>query len=237
LAFAARRGRALFAVGVAAALFGIIVVVWLGSTRRFEGAERATTSGRAASGFSSGAGAQSAAISGRVRDAHGLPIAGAEVGASDLGIALAKSDAQGAFVLSGLQPGRVSLFALAPGFAPARAENVAVGAHDVLLVLPRPARIGGQLSLPNGSARVLVSLCRTRTEAGPRTLPAEGRATNGELCVARRLFSAPAERYELERLAPGNYALVAELEGRPPLRHPVAIAAGANVQGPALAWP
>jgi hypothetical protein len=95
----------------------------------------------------------------------------------------------------------------------------------VVLVLPPPASVRGALRLPAGSGRVLVSLCRSNNE------------TSGELCVARRLYAPPAEQYELDRLAPGNYRIVAELAGHPTIRYPIAIPSGAAIDGPSLAWP
>jgi hypothetical protein len=102
--------------------------------------------------------------------------------------------------------------------------HVARGRSDVVLVVPAPAQLSGALEPPAAAGRVLVSLCQSSRE------------TDGELCVARRLFPPLAERYELERLAPGDYSLVAEIEGHPALRLPVAIESGATVEGPRLAW-
>ena len=172
-----------------------------------------------------GATAPRRTIAGTVQDEHGAPIAGAEVGASDLAIRTVKTDANGRFELSGVNTDTVALFALRSGFAPARAEAVARGSRNVVLILPAPASVRGALRLPAGSGRVLVSLCRSNNETGD------------ELCVARRLYAPPAELYELDRLAPGNYRIVAELEGHPTLRYPIAILPGADIDGPLLAWP
>jgi hypothetical protein len=175
-------------------------------------------------------------IVGVVRDQNGAAVVGAEVGSSDWALGRAKTDAQGRFQLSGIQGDAVALYALAAGFAPARVERVPAGSQDVVLLVSPPARIAGPLRLPAGASRVLVSLCR-----GDARTPGE---REGELCVARRVYSRPAERYELERLAAGDYTVVAELTGQteplpafPTLRLPVAIPAGTSVEGPLLAWP
>jgi hypothetical protein len=181
-------------------------------------------------------------VAGVVRDQNGAAVVGAEVGSSDWAVGRAKTDAQGRFQLSGVQGDAVALYALAAGFAPARLEGVPVGSQDVVLVVSPPARIAGTLRLPPGASRVLVSLCR-----GDAATAAAG-ARGGELCVARRVYSRPAERYELERLAAGDYTIVAELTGQTPatareqspafptVRLPVVIPAGASVEGPLLAW-
>jgi hypothetical protein len=175
-------------------------------------------------------------IAGVVRDQNGAAVVGAEVGSSDWALGRAKTDAQGRFQLSGVQGDAVALYALAAGFAPARLERVPAGSQDLVLVVAPPARIAGALRLPAGASRLLVSLCRrAASTAGEK---------EGELCVARRVYSPPAERYELERLAAGDYTIVAELTGQaesspafPTLRIPVIIPAGTSVEGPLLAWP
>jgi hypothetical protein len=188
-------------------------------------------------------------IAGVVRDQSGTAVVGAEVGSSAWALGRAKTDAEGRFQLSGVQGDAVALYALAAGFAPARVERVPAGSRDVVLVMSPPARIAGALRLPASAGRALISLCRNAA-SGER---------EGELCVARRMYSPPAQRYELERLAAGDYTIVAELSGQgpattkqpltgqgpatepspafPTLRLPVVIPAGASVEGPLLAWP
>lgn len=181
-------------------------------------------------GVASADGSQRRSVAGIVRDRLGTPIANAEVGSSDWTLGRARTDAAGRFEISGIQTGRIALYALADGLAPARVDGVPAGSRDIVLVAQPPSTIGGPLRIPAG-ARVLVSLCRT------------GNAM-AEICVARRLFSSHSPRYELERLAPGDYFLVAELEGpataairRDALRHPVAIPLASSIEGPPLAWP
>ena len=204
-------------------------------------APAATSSAPAATSSALAATSSARTIAGVVRDLSGAAVTGAEVGSSDWALGRAKTDAQGRFQLSGVKGDAVALYALAAGFAPARVEHVLAGSRDVVLVLSPPARITGALRLPADAGRVLVSLCRSNAAAA--------REPQGELCVARRLYSPPAERYELERLAAGNYTIVAEVTGRgpattpepspalPTLRLPVVIPAGTSVDGPLLAWP
>jgi hypothetical protein len=164
-------------------------------------------------------------IAGIVRDASGKPLAGARIGTSDERVELATSDADGRFELAGIGSEPVALYAVLEGYAPARLERVAPESRDVELALPAPARVEGDLTLPAGTREVLVSLCRS---------PAE---TSKEQCVARRLFKPPADRYTLERLAPGDYQIVAELGAHPTLRFPVRLNPGEALEGPRLAWP
>jgi hypothetical protein len=200
-----------------------------------------TTSALAATSSTEVATSSTRTIAGVVRDQNGAAVVGAEVGSSDWALGRAKTDAQGRFQLSGVQGDVVALYALAAGFAPARLERVPAGRQDLVLVVAPPARIAGPLRLPASASRLLVSLCRRdRSTAGEK---------EGELCVARRVYTPPAERYELERLAAGDYTIVAELTGDrpattsepspalPTLRIPVVIPAGTSVEGPLLAWP
>jgi len=88
-------------------------------------------------------------IAGTVRDDMGAPVAGASVHASKHGDVVtfdevnglwrtsAQSDAQGAFRLTGLQPGQYDLASSTRGFAWAYAEDVPLGTPDVRLVMPR----------------------------------------------------------------------------------------------------
>jgi type II secretory pathway pseudopilin PulG len=195
-----------------------------------------TTSSTLAATSSTPVASSTRTIAGVVRDQNGAAVVGAEVGSSDWALGRAKTDAHGRFQLSGVQGDAVALYALAAGFAPARLERVPAGSQDLVLVVAPPARIAGALRLPAGASRLLVSLCRrAASTAGEK---------EGELCVARRIYSPPAERYELERLAAGDYTIVAELTGQaesstafPALRIPVVIPSGASVEGPLLAWP
>lgn len=78
-------------------------------------------------------------LSGRVRDARGVPVGGAEVGL--LGdaprVGRARTDAQGRFTLSGLAPGRVRLGVEKSGH-PMRDVEVELPASDLELTLEAP---------------------------------------------------------------------------------------------------
>jgi hypothetical protein len=164
-------------------------------------------------------------ISGTVTDANGSALSGVQIGASDERVGLATSDAEGHFELIGFGSEPAAIYAVLEGYAPARLERVAPGTRDVHLAMLAPARVEGELVVPSGAREVLVSLCRSLPE------------TNKEQCVARRLFRPPADRYALERLAPGDYQIVAEPSARPPLRFPVRLGPGEALEGPRLAWP
>lgn len=163
-------------------------------------------------------------LRGRVVNFERAPVAGARVGVSDGLAGLATTDADGVFELRGLGGEPVNVYAVAPGYAPARLSGSVPGTTDLELVLEPPAHVEGPLVAPADGERVLVSLCRPA--------PSSGEAP----CVARRLFPKDADHYVLDRLASGDYELVAEVEGHTELRVPVRIRPGERVAGPPLAF-
>jgi hypothetical protein len=163
-------------------------------------------------------------VTGRVTTHAGEPVAGAHVGSSDDSGTLATTDDQGGFELDGLADQPVNLFVTKFGYATTHRRGVMPGTKDLGLVLELPATIAGELGLPPGVGRVMLSVCHYDDGFGR------------ELCVARRLFDAPAARYELKELPAGTYDLVAEAEGWPTLRRPVKLGPGEQVTGPRLGW-
>ncbi|HLV67758.1 MAG TPA: carboxypeptidase-like regulatory domain-containing protein [Polyangiaceae bacterium] len=163
-------------------------------------------------------------LRGRVLSPERTPVPGARVGVSDGLVGIATTDAAGEFELRGLGKDPVNVYAVVPGYAPARVQGRLPGTTRLELVLEPPARIEGTLVAPADAERVMVSVCRAFVSDGEAP------------CVARRLFPAGATRYELERLSSGDYELLAEAEGHPELRVPVRVGPGERVVGPALSF-
>jgi hypothetical protein len=164
-------------------------------------------------------------VTGRVTTHDGVPVPGARVGSSDDSGTLTTTDEQGTFELDGLADKPVNLYVTKSGYATTHRRSVLPGTSELGLVLELPATITGELTLPPGLARVMLSLCHYDEAFGR------------ELCVARRLVSAPAVSYELGDLPAGTYDLVAEAEGFPTLRRPVELGPGERVTGPGFGWP
>jgi hypothetical protein len=161
-------------------------------------------------------------IEGRVFTSEGTPVAGAHVGSSDVGSGVVTTDSDGYFRLMGLRPGKVNVFAAAPGYASRHLSGLVAGSRDVVLTLEEP----GSLSAPVHSARefgrVLASLCQREYDAGE------------QLCVARRVYESAPSSILLERLASGDYELVITADEYTLYRAPVTIRAGQQVTLPPI---
>jgi protocatechuate 3,4-dioxygenase beta subunit len=99
---------------------------------------------------------------GRVVDSEGAPVPGAVVRADTAGLPhvvrperRSVADELGGFVLEGISPGSVALYAQRPGYAPAstEAQELRDGETlaDVELVLARGDRLAGRVTWPDGS--------------------------------------------------------------------------------------
>lgn len=163
-------------------------------------------------------------VAGRVVDSRSAPVPGAQVGSNEATSGFVVTDERGAFELGGLSGAPVNVFATAPGFPAAHRQNVQAGTRGIELVLQPPATVHGAFALPPEATRVDVALCHL-DEGFER-----------ELCVARRIFRAPAATYVLDRLPAGVYELVFEVEGRPVQRFPVELASGRELEGPSVSW-
>ncbi len=163
-------------------------------------------------------------ITGRVVDPAGQPVASASVGSSDDKAGLVSSDVNGRFELTGLGSRPVNVFATAPGFAPLQRDQVAPGTRELTLTLQAPASLSGALTLSSVSQDLELALCRY--DATHAT----------ELCVARAIYRAEDSRYSFSRIAPGDYQLVARVNGHELSRQPVRLAAGQAAAGPALSF-
>ncbi len=174
---------------------------------------------------------QAGEVRGTVIDGSGLPVAGAEVhyeredeppaGLDLFGIALrpARTDAEGAFVMRGVTPGRYRLRADLEGSAPGLAEGVVVregAASEVVLQLVRGATLRIRVTNMDGS-RV--------PDARVTVLDGSGRPLARKVSVAsvfRRLVGNSGQRdsgwYEIGDVPPDTYTIVVTEEGHPELR-------------------
>lgn len=156
-------------------------------------------------------------IAGRVVGAGGAPIAGARVGAAivvpnraakDADLHPAASDvteADGTFLLEGLDPGSYDVIATDDDHAPASARSVAIGATGVTLRLGDAGSIRGVVRDAAGRPAPAFSVIVTRPRGPLEKEP-----------IATRSFLDADGRYEVEGLAPGDYEVVAAALGSAP---------------------
>jgi len=140
------------------------------------------------------------ALSGRVVDDSGAPVASAAVGSSDLGGALASSDADGRFELRGLGDAPINVFASAEGFAPRHLRALRPGSANVELRLERPASIEAIVSQDGEAKSLMVSACAFDAHFSE------------ELCVARKLVEPQTTEVVLDGLPSGTFDIVFEAE-------------------------
>lgn len=169
-------------------------------------------------GARGGAAAVAQAISGRVVGPDGAPVGGARVVAVGPGelaaTGEAMTDADGAFVVAGLDPGPHVIGARADGLAAATVTAEA-GATDVVVRLAAGARIVGRVVDPSGAV------------VPAPTVIAQQRAGLVTRAVAVvSVFDADG-RFVLEGLAAGSYEVVAQAAGFAPSA-PLAATAAAD---------
>ncbi|GAB4136965.1 MAG: hypothetical protein Fur0037_01830 [Planctomycetota bacterium] len=185
------------------------------------------------------------AVSGRVVDDLGRPVAGIKVGARRVeerpGLQMERftpdeateTDAGGWFLLSGLSGTKATIRAWGKGHAGALAADVPVGTGDLVLRVQRLASIEGVL-LDDGGRPVAGSVVRAFTSGGGAAsllddmdLPlagAQGRATTGE-----------DGGFRLEGVSPGDVTLTALGQGHRPLSQPgFVLAPGQHLTGARL---
>lgn len=153
-------------------------------------------------------------VRGVVLDDAGSPVAGASVGTSDEGGHFVRTGDDGRFEIGGMGDDAVALFAVAEGFAPARAVEVVPGSDDVTLRLVQPASVRVVLTKP---AAVYAKACRFEPRFGK------------EVCHAAVSQREPVSELVLRKLAPGDYDVVLERDGRES-RHPVSLESGKQTE-------
>jgi hypothetical protein len=153
-------------------------------------------------------------IAGVVVDPAGEPVAGAQVTASrtpepmeemlgqETESANAETSPDGSFRLRGLDEGSFRLFAGAPGYRGDEPLTVEAGAADVVLVLQRAGAIAGTVVGADGKPIV-----------GYHVLAESGERRFGR---ARDFHSAFDGRFQIDQLAPGEYAITVMAEGLKP---------------------
>lgn len=166
-----------------------------------------------------------AAVSGRVVDGKGAPVAGATVVAVAAKSAIKPqpitTGADGGFLLDGLASGtRHVVQARHEGFAAAFARNVLPPAEGLELVLQQAGGVRGVVKGPGGSP---VASFQVQVE---RFVASDGMVRAGK---AGSRFSAADGHFELDLVDPGQYDLVVTADGFAPARPP-------RVSVPAEGW-
>jgi RNA polymerase sigma factor (sigma-70 family) len=147
-------------------------------------------------------------IAGRVLDASSVPVPDAQVAAVGEGPdgvrSHATTDAQGAFVLEGLEPGPQRIVARTPGGAVATAASVLAGTVDLQLRASAGATLRG---------RVLGTL---GAPVGAFTVVAVPRGAGAGAAMRQSLVVDPEGRFALDGLVAGSHAVVASADGFAP---------------------
>jgi hypothetical protein len=178
------------------------------------------------------------AIAGKVVDDRGQPLAGAEV---DIGSTptddlpeVARSDAQGAFALGPLAPGRYRASARSPGHAGAGVPEIVVRAGattTIELRLARGAEVGGVIVGEQARPLAGATITVTALDAGVHDFA----VLSGRLPPAAEAAGLPAEalhrpgrrraatsdergRFQVADLPPGRVRIDVSASGRLPLR-------------------
>jgi hypothetical protein len=170
--------------------------------------------------------ARDATITGRAVDASGAGIADALVRATPAGtppigqpgarasaqadgapftrsVAFAVTGPDGAFILGGLDRDLYDLDAESDGYAPAAADHVLGGAHDVTLAFDAGQPLAGEVIASDGKPVPAYTLLVSRRAGMARSL------------VVARSIVDPSGRFSV-RVAPGDYELIAAANGWAP---------------------
>jgi hypothetical protein len=130
----------------------------------------------------------------------------------------ARTDADGRFVIEGLEPGRYDLTASRRTVALAWARDVAAGTRDVILRLAANGRLGGTVRERGGAKPVASFTVVVVRRLGP---------LEGETATVRAFFDSRGS-YAIEDLAAGDYHVTVAAHGfAVPERRAVTIPAGA----------
>lgn len=161
-----------------------------------------------------------ATLRGVVRDEHGAPLSGVQVGAAESAmwgfpgerLAEATSDAEGAFALEHVAPGKCLLIAKKDGFLESQPEKLELAdgqSRDGLaLVLPSGAAIRGRARLPDGSPAAGAAV---KVSFDPEALTGMG-ALNAARGASGSAQSDPDGRFEVTGLGKGPFQVSASLE-------------------------
>jgi hypothetical protein len=155
-------------------------------------------------------------LTGRVVDAEGRPIAGAQVGASGDGSLFVETDVDGRFELTGLGREPVNLFATAPGYATSHVRAVRPGSR-ISIVLAAPAELLGRVHALGRRETLLLGVCSWDQHF------------NKELCVQRSLLRPADEFFHFKNLPAGAYEFVIEQTGHELLRKPIRLVSGESL--------
>ncbi len=150
-------------------------------------------------------------LAGKVVDSAGRPVAGTNVGTSDLSGFAVQSAEDGSFELMGLGDDPVNLFAQKSGYAPRHEHGVRPGGRGLVLTLEVESAVRGRVEGMPDAGAVTVSLCRLDAHFGR------------ELCVARALVYPAEPTFELKGVAAGRYDLVGEIGEQEVARVPIVL--------------
>ena len=155
-----------------------------------------------------------AVIRGFVRDATGRPLAGARLDAraivaANLGLTIARADANGRFELIGLIEGAYVVGATATGHVRAELKPVRAGDHDVEISLETQPQLDVLVETPSGKALEQYDLLLLRFRAENEGLTGVPGAQ-----IARVLpVDLIAGRFAYGGVDPGTYVMQVEAEG------------------------
>jgi hypothetical protein len=161
-----------------------------------------------------------ATLRGTVRDESGAPVAGADVVAAESAIwgfpgeelAETKSDAQGAFALEHVSPGKCLLIAKKEGALESEAQKLELSDEEqrdrIELVLGRGAVIAGSVRQPDGSP---AADCEVQVSFDPEALVGMG-AFNAARGASSKTRSGAEGRFAATGLGKGPFVVSASLE-------------------------
>jgi hypothetical protein len=167
-----------------------------------------------------------ARVEGRVFTPDGTPASGALVSVASADSAYPKeygsregyqavAEADGTFIVDGLEPGLYDVEAMSPGFAPARAVDVKVPASGVELRLASGVRLAG-LVMEEGGTPVPAFVVNVLLRYGPLE----------RLSFAQARFIDASGQFEFRGLTPGRYVVQVSAAGFVPSEREVEVTRG-----------